>query len=950
MGFVSNGLGMMNLAEALRLAERGAIKSKEAPNLDNVLTIALVDAQAIHVKEAWRRVLDGDFLDPSRKLAKLVSTDSDIQPQAVGHALVLACREGYLICVRALRELQNQHCSGSLLVALFNAFGIVKAAEAGNVEVVQELLRPMVSASTAMMGYMLATNWKDKEGSEYYPFVENPENPPDSYWIQKLWSMKMMLPTAMPCFKVGWDLRSLSGSGEHHNEVIRSCYRTYLLWRLSVIAASQCHADVFRILLKRRWLDNLFLKETLSFFIDCPESSDNPALDQELKMIIANRAKMDMLAYQLVEEYSTKNYHDAMLYTLWKCCVSKQTGKDVGKPKCKYEGANGFWEIKLEVPVLMMPVESAATDEEPRDRYKHLTILYGQTAELSIQLLATVVSHTDFLQVSVAVKQVRFKADNSRWDEEAMGHFPTRVRVSVLPLTNEGSSVTLTNSSSNNEYTVGKGESLTLGSSATNAGKAGLGAGFSVGAGQVSSILMKSKPWRFEQVPLPDDDRGGSFQWTLQALKGVPFDRFNPIRMADSNSMWRWGRRVTSNPLDGLPFTSEGGVQFTSGEFSDTMMWRFPKKREGRKLRWRIEGEVCMTYTTSRYFETRKAQFCGEIEEPLVAAKPNFETKMNDFKEEVEELLGLAEPGTKIKPQNEPSLTKFNTTVKKQFLEWLEFRKELEEMQGGLSLMKGTKESPLKTEDKIEEGTEKETEKVTKPEEVVKAELKEEAISLSSVENHRPSSKPSLVRLKASKGAGDFDTAEETEKPGTERVEETVSEIKTKVSLHHRRGLSYIPPEETVAAPSVVSHRRRSSYSESPLEEAPQASVARSSRRGRNYDYTPPQEAPRESSATTAVAQVSSSLVRRQLSVVKPRTRKQFMDTSEDAPIVYLSPSSWSTNKSLEDENISDTPLSPSRSLSPPAPDTLSSITEAHQVISAPSLIRLKASKGKLRH
>lgn len=38
-------------------------------------------------------------------------------------------------------------------------------------------------------------------------------------------------------------------------------------------------------------------------------------------------------------------------------------------------------------------------DEEPRDRYKHLTILYGQTAELSIQLLATVVSHTDFLQV-----------------------------------------------------------------------------------------------------------------------------------------------------------------------------------------------------------------------------------------------------------------------------------------------------------------------------------------------------------------------------------------------------------------------------------------------------------------------------------------------------------------------------------------------------------------------
>lgn len=87
-----------------------------------------------------------------------------------------------------------------------------------------------------------------------------------------------------------------------------------------------------------------------------------------------------------------------------------------------------------------------------------------------------------------------------------------------------------------------------------------------------------------------------------------------------------------------------------------------------------------MMYIISCYFEICKVQFCGEIEELLVVVKFNFEIKMNDFKEEVEELFGLVELGMKIKFQNELLLMKFNMIVKKQFFEWLEFRKELEEM------------------------------------------------------------------------------------------------------------------------------------------------------------------------------------------------------------------------------------------------------------------------------
>lgn len=207
------------------------------------------------------------------------------------------------------------------------------------------------------------------------------------------------------------------------------------------------------------------------------------------------------------------------------------------------------------------------------------------------------------MQLGVAIKHVRLKAENSKFDDVCMGHFPTGVTVTVVPLTDDSSSVSMTNSSSNQEYTIGRGENVSAGMSGNvvASAQAAFGAGFSASAGVNTSILMKSTPWRFEQEPLRDDDRGGSFKWTLQAMKGIPFDRANPIRMAQSNSMFKWGRRVPSNPLDQLPFTSEGGVQFTNTQYTDSMLWRFPRTRDGTKLRWRIAGEVYLTYTTSRY-------------------------------------------------------------------------------------------------------------------------------------------------------------------------------------------------------------------------------------------------------------------------------------------------------------------------------------------------------------
>lgn len=214
MGFDSEGLGLVSLAEALRNAEELAATRHEAADVEAVLEVALVEAVQPAVRETWRSIdsiVGEEALAPSRKLAALVMVDCDQDcdwcPQASGHALVQAAREGLLRCVRRLREVQSERCGGSLMVSLFNAYALLKAAEAGHAAVVSELLKPMVSASTALMGFMMASRWKEKGG---YPFVAEPVTPPVKDWLPKLASAKTMLPPALPSFQAGWDLRGSS--------------------------------------------------------------------------------------------------------------------------------------------------------------------------------------------------------------------------------------------------------------------------------------------------------------------------------------------------------------------------------------------------------------------------------------------------------------------------------------------------------------------------------------------------------------------------------------------------------------------------------------------------------------------------------------------------------------------------------------------------------------------
>jgi hypothetical protein len=288
---------------------------------------------------------------------------------------------------------------------LFNAFGLLKAVEAGKGEIIEELLRPQLSSGTAIMGYMVATRWGDTRGTEAYPYVEPPQNVPSQEWMRKMTTAKSLLPAGGPSFHSGgWDIKGLPGLHENLHKLVRAAYQTYLLWRVSIVAASRCNAEVFRILLDRRSSDNAALAKSLEWIGTQSGRKRGDGMDQEGKRVVADRAKMDTLMYQLVEEYSTKNYHDAMLYTLWghiqRGGRNDPAGPAAGNPRCVALAQNGLWEMTLEVPLLMMPVEYALQDEEPFRRYKQLTLLYNQRAKVNIQLLATVEAQPNFLQVS----------------------------------------------------------------------------------------------------------------------------------------------------------------------------------------------------------------------------------------------------------------------------------------------------------------------------------------------------------------------------------------------------------------------------------------------------------------------------------------------------------------------------------------------------------------------
>lgn len=73
-------------------------------------------------------------------------------------------------------------------------------------------------------------------------------------------------------------------------------------------------------------------------------------------------------------------------------------------------------------------------------------------------------------------------------------------------------------------------------------------------------------------------------------------------------------------------FAKSGGLIFTGAECGgDGVAWRLSKEMEGSVLKWRIGGQVWLSYSpndvNSSYMETRLVEWCDEVDLPLLPAK-----------------------------------------------------------------------------------------------------------------------------------------------------------------------------------------------------------------------------------------------------------------------------------------------------------------------------------------
>ena len=611
------------LGVALKEADRGATKSGGDAEVDEVLKYAKRDISSPSLKAAW---IDAAEFSPrrgheiprdvyeraQRKMANALGINQVVDGHVVGHALMCAAEGGYLNVVRRLRRGQVElRCS--VLGPRFLAFAFVKAAEVGQVEVVEELLRTVNSSVLAMVGYELAT----KVQKDQYPFVTVNLT---KDWEKKLSGLTSFLPTAT--YVVQRENLELQGAGSNQemvHEAVRSCYQLYCVWRLMLVAGANGHGGVFREFLMKREDYSARASESRKALM----GYEHPKVVELNKV----RTRIDDEFMRLVTKVLAKLSRDQLLYEVYRSREgnSVQDTKNGGNAwRCSSKAQFGLWEVLMEVPVLLMELEGSYQDNDKRQllrKYRYIKPIIPQMMKLNVQFKIVIEIAPNYIELAVGINHVRVTLDNQCWEEKQTGHFPTRVSLSVTPVAQTLTSVSMTGGSSNTQFKVGVSENLRVG---VNLGiKAGLSAaataGVNVQAGKGTTSKIEGKPWRMEQLPVYNE-RGGSYTWILSNLHGAGFDRMNPMLQEAKTSIWQFGRRVPVNPLMVLPFGTNGGVNFTGSEFDDTIAWRFTKDMENQNVQFHIEGQVHTTHITQdRFWETRVVPFEVMLEQKLEA-------------------------------------------------------------------------------------------------------------------------------------------------------------------------------------------------------------------------------------------------------------------------------------------------------------------------------------------
>ncbi|CAM6043723.1 unnamed protein product [Sphagnum compactum] len=494
------------------------------------------------------------------------------------------------------------------------AFSLLKNMETGSYETVKEQLQKLKFPIMVWMGYEVGR-------ANLHNRVNLTKDLKKS-----ILGLRALLPAAKLKMPAGnLEVWNMNIDKEAIHIATRLCYHIYIIWHLLVITI--CRGDDLKDQQQKLIFHEFLLLRNQHKFLSEAENTavgfDNP----DVQKLMMSRSLIDNKFLQLVMNELAKRHEDKMSYDLWQMMQEVTVNNSIHVKDKAVDNANestmwpcsakshfGRWVIEMEKPVLLMDIEGSYQDTNEKwiqnlQRLDYIQELLPEVVRLKAQLEVKVDIQPNFIDLMVNISQVLACV---RKKEKQTGHFPSRVYLSVVPVNAGLTGVTMTGSSRNISVKVGVTEKVQVGVNANI--KAAPSAGLNFRASKTTASEVEGKPWQLEQLS-EDGDRGSSLTWDLLKLHGTKFDRLNPIK----SSRWQLGKRIPENPLQELPFASDGSVNFTASQFSNVMAWRYPRDLENTTLVFNIVGCVHTTCTQAPFWETRMMPFKGQLEQKLEA-------------------------------------------------------------------------------------------------------------------------------------------------------------------------------------------------------------------------------------------------------------------------------------------------------------------------------------------
>ncbi|KAG8497990.1 hypothetical protein CXB51_006677 [Gossypium anomalum] len=288
--------------------------------------------------------------------------------------------------------------------------------------------------------------------------------------------------------------------------------------------------------------------------------------------------------------------------------------------------AHGFWTLKGYAPINAMKLlhSSDQKSQFPATGAKGSLLRYAlahQQLEAVIQLEYTIGFHDGYIQVNARVDNLRFhvarlgfsKKNDEMDDFLKEKHFPSRIRVWVGPEVGSTyvSGLTLGRSTNNGENEV-ETQRILKGSF----GKYSKDSSHVKARARVS-MKNKMKNWRWDQ-----DAEGNAAVFDAVLCDNVTGHEIATWKSFDQNSNGSSHGFQHRYYGANRPFTKAGGLVFAGDDYGEGVGWRLNRDMDGSVLKWRIGGEVWLSYwpnnVRSTYAETRCVEWCDEVDLPLI--------------------------------------------------------------------------------------------------------------------------------------------------------------------------------------------------------------------------------------------------------------------------------------------------------------------------------------------